>query len=278
MATRFVGVNEVQARGFVTAAKRRDGQTCGAEGTARCVPWLCCATGPGGRGREAGRGKEAGQIRRQDCMGCTCTHLLHAHFSAHRACTVTSAHLHTCAHARMAQVSVKRCLHMCRFSPFRILLSLMFHPSLLFLYIHFDITFLVHVLAVLSRPESARHAHLHTCIAKFGYLAKSDANTGYEPNKFDKNTSVDDDTMLINDPNHNTSDFSKTTNRNTGLFGVLTMLESSVSHVYDFALQIESKESMHRETDCLTEREKERERFCDQCCIINVKEMSTEPY
>ena len=30
-----------------------------------------------------------------------------------------------------------------------------------------------------------------------------------EPKKFDKNTSVDSDTMLTNDPNHNFSDFSK---------------------------------------------------------------------
>ena len=60
------------------------------------------------------------------------------------------------------------------------------------------------------------------------------------------------------------SDFSKNTHENTGLFGVLTMFESSVSHVYhdDFALQIEIKESMPWETDCLTEREKgKREGF-----------------
>ena len=69
---------------------------------------------------------------------------------------------------------------------------------------------------------------------EFGYVAKSDANTGYKPNKFDKFTSVE--------------------HENTGLFGVLTMFESSVSHVShdDFALQIESKESMLRETDCRT--------------------------
>ena len=42
------------------------------------------------------------------CDGrCTHTHLLHAHFSAHSACTVTSAHLHACANTRMAQVSEK---------------------------------------------------------------------------------------------------------------------------------------------------------------------------
>ena len=59
------------------------------------------------------------------------------------------------------------------------------------------------------------------------------------------------------------SDFSTNTHENTGLFGVLTMFESSVSDVShdDFALQMESKESMPRETDCLTERERKREGF-----------------
>ena len=58
----------------------------------------------------------------------------------------------------------------------------MFHPSLLVLHTHFDITFLsiFHLLAELSRPKSTGHAQLRTCIEEFGFLAKSDANTGYE--------------------------------------------------------------------------------------------------
>ena len=73
-----------------------------------------------------------------------------------------------------------------------------------------------------------------------------------EPKKFDKNTSVDSDTMPTNDPNHNFSDFSKTTKENTRQFGVLTVFESSVSHVShdDFALQIESKESTQSGNRC----------------------------
>ena len=143
-----------------------------------------------------------------------------------------------------------------------------------------------HVLAALTCPKSAGHAHLRTSAMEFGHLAKSALNTGYEPKKFDKITSVDSDTMLIDDPDLNeVSDFTKTTH-NTGLFGVLTMFESSVSHVShdDIALQIESKESMHRETDCQTETEREteteteRERFCDQYCVVDVKEKSTEQY
>ena len=92
---------------------------------------------------------------------------------------------------------------------------LMFHPSLLFLYIHFDITLSVHNFAVLSRLESAGHAQFRTRIEEFGYLAKSAANTGYEPKEFEKITSVDSDTMPIDDPDLNEiSDFSK---KHTGL-------------------------------------------------------------
>ena len=79
---------------------------------------------------------------------------------------------------------------------------------------------------------------------EFGYLADSTHSTGYEPKKFDKITSVDNDTMLIDDPDlDEISDFSKNTHENTGQFGVLTMFESSFSHVShdDFALQIEDK-------------------------------------
>ena len=75
---------------------------------------------------------------------------------------------------------------------------------------------------------------------------------------------------------------SKNTHENTRLFGVSTKFEASVSHVSqgDCALQKEDKESMHRETDYQTGREKQKERgkmrFCDQCCRIDVKEKSTE--
>ena len=117
---------------------------------------------------------------------------------------------------------------------------------------------LVHLLAKLSRPESAGHAKLRTCIEEFGYLAKSDANTGYEPNEIDKIAFVDNDTMLPDDPDFDEiSDFSKNTRENTGLFGDLTMFETSVSHVShgDFALQIKTG---NRLLD--REREKKREK------------------
>ena len=57
-------------------------------------------------------------------------------------------------------------------------------------------------------------------------------STGYmSPSSPDKTTSVDGDTMPINDPDHDSiSDFSRTTRENTGLFGVPTVCETSVSH------------------------------------------------
>ena len=101
-----------------------------------------------------------------------------------------------------------------------------------------------------------------------GYLADPKHSTGYEPTEFDKITSADGDTTPINDLNYdNISDFSKITRDNTGLFGVSTMLEASVSHV----AHGESKDSMR-------ERERRRRRFCDQCCRVDVKQKSTEQY
>ena len=126
--------------------------------------------------------------------------------SAHCVLRTSSCMCHT--HARhKAQVSVKRCLHMCRFSPSRHLPS---HASPILavparslrdhsrLRRHWRSR--PHVLADLTCPKSAEHAQLRTCIAKFGYLAKSALNTGHEPDEFDKITSVDDDAMLIDDP------------------------------------------------------------------------------
>ena len=124
-----------------------------------------------------------------------------------------------------------------------------------------------HVLAVLTRPKSAGHAPLRTCIAKFGYLTKSDANTGYDPKKFDKNTSVNDDTTLINDPDQNTSDFSKTMNENTSQFGVHTVFESSVLHVSHWWCNREIVATQRR-----------KRRFCDQCCRVDVTERWTKRY
>ena len=94
---------------------------------------------------------------------------------------------------------------------------------------------------------------------------------------FDESTPADGDTTPINDPNYdNISDFSKITRENTGLFGVSTMLEASVSHVSHG----ESKDNMHRET-VAGQRERKRERkeregSVIECCRVGVKEKSTE--
>ena len=160
-------------------------------------------------------------FRTQEVATTVCTmvsvHTLTCHthiFLLHSLSAHTSHTFHACAHTRMARVFVKRCLHICHNSPSRLLpchdspilavpwRSLRDHCRLRPPWRSFP-----HVLAVLTCPKSAGRAPLRACIAKFGYSAKSDANTGSEPNKFDKNTSVDDDTTLINDPNHNFSDF-----------------------------------------------------------------------
>ena len=111
---------------------------------------------------------------------CTCcTHI----FSAHGACTVTSAHLHACAHTRMARVheKKKRCLlHMYHSSPSRLLQS------------HVSPVFAVSVRLSLSTFPST--SSCRTCLSqkrracgdahedeKFGSLAKSALNTPRQP-------------------------------------------------------------------------------------------------
>ena len=182
-------------------------------------------------------------------------------------CLRTSAHLHTCAHKRMAQVSVKS-VCTCVVSLLLAFSLLMSHPSLLFPRGHFEtspdygftddpVHMFLPYLPVLKAQDTRNSA---PASRSFGCLAKSDANTGCEPNEFDKITSVDSDTMLIDDLDlHDISDFSNNTHENKGLFGVLTMFESSVSHVShdDFALKKESKESMQSGKPLL-DREKEK--------------------
>ena len=101
---------------------------------------------------------------------CTYTHLSHAHFFCCTVCLRKSAHFPACAHTRMAQGREKGVCRMSVFDLFFAFSPLMFHPSLLFL-------FPVHLLAELSRPESAGLAKLRTFIEELGNLAKSDANT-----------------------------------------------------------------------------------------------------
>ena len=199
---------------------------------------------------------------------CTYTQLLHAHFSAQSACTITFAHFSCVSHTRTAQVSAKRCVACtCLWSLSRLLPS---HASPIladparslrdFSQLRLHWRSRPHVLAVLTCPKSAGHTQLRTSTEEFGYLAKFGLNTGYEPKKFDENTSMDDDTTLISDPDHNISDISKTTNENTSQFGVHTVFESSVLHVShdDFALQIErAKKACNRET-VARQREKEK--------------------
>ena len=78
---------------------------------------------------------------------------------------------------------------------------------------------------------------------------------------FDKNTSLDDDATLINDPDHNVSDFSKTTNENTGQFGVHTVSESSVLHVSILFLRHKRKKARNRKTVAGQREREEREGF-----------------
>ena len=215
---------------------------------------------------------------------CTtvCEHTLTCctQFSVVHTLLVYFAHSWCVSHTRMAQGCQKASLHMCHTSPCRLLQS----PHSFFTHLCCSLTstsasLSPHVLTVLTCPESAGHAQLRTCIAKFGYRVKSDANTGYEPKKFDKITSVDDDTMLINDPNDNFSDFTKTTNENTRHFGVPSVWILCFARFSWWSCSSNrSQRSRQSGNRCQTEREKGKRRFCDQCSIVDVKEKSTQQY
>ena len=136
---------------------------------------------------------------------CKHTHLLHAHFSAHSACTVTSAYLQAGAHTRMAQVSEEvSCMRMSLIS---------ISPSLS----HVSPVSTVSVRRrALDFPVRAGHAHLRTSAVGFGYLAKSTHHTGYEPKEFDK--------ITVDNPDlENISEFSRVTQERTGLTSITTM-------------------------------------------------------
>ena len=177
-------------------------------------------------------------------------------------CLRTFAHLHACAHTRMAQVSVKR-LFVAWVSLFSISpssLSCLTRlccsrtvtsrsiPTMTSLTIHMFLPYF----PVLKAQDTRHSAHASRSLATWPSQMQTQ---GMSPNEFDKIISVDDDTMLINDPNHNFFDFLKTRNENTRQFGVPTVFESSVLHVsHDgFALRIESKESMQSGNRCQTE-------------------------
>ena len=172
------------------------------------------------------------------------------------------------------------CLECACHSSLHITLSIpMFHPfSLLFPDGHFETTFPALTSAPslpnCSRSESAGQAHFRTSGGEFGCLADPTYSTGCEPKEFDKIASADGDKTPINDPNYNNiSNFSKITRENTGLFGVFTMLEPSVSHVSHG----ESKDSMHRETVVSkTEKAKASEAKTRFSCIIEVHESTRQ--
>ena len=112
----------------------------------------------------------------------------------------------------------------------------------------------------------------------FAHASRSLA-TGYEPKEFDNITSVDSDTMLIDDPDlDEISDFSKIIHENTGLFGGLTIFLILCFARFSWWLC----SSNRRQTEhaigkpIARQREKGKRRFCDQCCRVDVKEKSTE--
>ena len=121
-----------------------------------------------------------------------------------------------------------------------------------------------HVLAVFTCPKSAGHAHLRTRTRSLAIWPSPPSTQVVSPNEFDKITSVANDTMLINDLNHNFSDFAKTHTREHWIVqcshSVWILHVSHVSHD-DFVLP-NGKQRKHAIGKPLLDRErKETEGF-----------------
>ena len=229
-------------------------------------------------------------------FGCTTHTLEHWHsrthspvartfFCAQRAHCVV--HTSSCvSHTRVAQVSVKRCLHMCRFSLSRLLPS---HVSPIFAvparslrdhsqqWLHWRSR--PHVLAVLTCPKSAGRAQLRTCVAKFGYLAKSDANTGYESKK--SSTRILPWMMTRRSSTIRTTICPTSRKPRTREHWPIWCSHSVwilCFARFDFVPQTQAKESTQSENRCYTERKRRKRRFFDQCCKVDVNGKSTEQY
>ena len=163
------------------------------------------------------------------------THSLHAHFSGVHTLRVHFAHFHACTFTHGSRLQCA-CRHLSFVSPSPF--SCFTRPcsccSCKVTSRPLPATTLPTVTSTTScrtfptwkRRSSALRTRT-SCLATW----PSSFPTGHEPKEFDKITSVDNDTTLINDQNHSISDFSKTTNENTRQFGVHTVLESSVLHV-----------------------------------------------
>ena len=163
------------------------------------------------------------------------THLLHTHFSGVHTLRVHFAHFHACTFTHGSRLQCA-CRHLSFVSPSPF--SCFTRPCSCCSCKVTSRPLLATTLSTVTSTTSSRtfptwkrrSSVLRTrtsCLATW----PSSFSTGHEPKEFDKITSVDNDTTLINDQNHSISDFSKTTNENTCQFGVHTVLESSVLHV-----------------------------------------------
>ena len=192
--------------------------------------------------------------------------LLHTHSVHTSHILMRVAHMHG---SRVSAVRMSSSLCHLTFS------LLVFHPSLLLLFLDglfettpdYDLDDLtdVSVHAILPnfpdlKAQVKRTPHEDE---EFGYLATSALNTGYEPKEFNKITSVDDDTMLINDPTSR-----KSTNENISVW-ILCFARFSLVILF---LREKAKKACNRETVAWQREREERQGFCDQSCRIDVNE------
>ena len=134
------------------------------------------------------------------------------------------------------------------------------------------------VLAVLSRPKNARHAPLCTCIAKFGYLARSDANTFVMSPTSSTKILQWTLTRCSSTIRTTISPTSQKPRTRTLANSVFSQCLNPLFWTFLILILLFRKQRKHAIWKPLLDREraKGKRRFCDQCCRIDVKERLTE--
>ena len=178
------------------------------------------------------------------------------HSFCYTVCLRTSAYLHACAHTCMAQ-GCQKVLCTCVISLHLAFSSLMFHPSLLFFDGHIETTpdFEVHTFLPYLPVPKAQGMRISARAARSLAIWPSPPSTQVMRPKSSTRSllwTVTRCSFTIQTSMKSLTSRKTHTRTKDCSVGVLTMFESSFSHVShgDFALQIESKESMHLETDC----------------------------
>ena len=153
--------------------------------------------------------------------------------------------------------------------------SPIFAVSVRRIFLDFD----VYILAGVTCPKSAGHAHLRTSAVESGYLADPTYSTGYmSPSSSTR--------PLLWTVTRRPSTIRTTIASLTSRKPHARTLDSSVFpqclkplfRTFLMVILLFREKAKKAGNRCKTERKRGKRRFCDQCCTVGVREKSTEQY